>query len=229
MRPMADDSPPAVPPRSHDIFTHPRISGGDGSSLDRAVKIDSTGMEMALMLMQLYLEQALGVKLRAWLPGTERWVDSANHAPRSIRVVGVELGDGTQREFYFDLGSAARFGRESRGGAASLLPPVPEPAPVLVPPPVPRALPLGLVTVTGPPPVSATVPAGEPAEMERSETGTGMASMAVSRELSEILNREEPWPSAGAGSSARQPGMDWGWWLTLAASATAGALAVAWW
>ncbi|HSJ04895.1 MAG TPA: hypothetical protein VK956_20650, partial [Verrucomicrobium sp.] len=104
---MADDSPPFVTPRAHDTFAHPRVSGGDGSSLDQAVKIDSTGLDMALMLMQLYLEQAYGVKGRDWLPVTEQWVDSVNHAPRTVRVIELELGDGSQTRCYFHLGLAA--------------------------------------------------------------------------------------------------------------------------
>lgn len=103
---MADDSPPGVTPRSHDVFAHPRISGGDGSSLDQAVTIDSTGMEMALMLIQLYLERALGTRGRDWVPVTERWVDSVNRVPSSVLAVGVELADGTQREYYFCLDQA---------------------------------------------------------------------------------------------------------------------------
>jgi hypothetical protein len=204
-------------------------------------------MEMALMLMQLWLEQVLGLKGRDWLPGTERWVDSANHAPRTVRMVGVELRDGSQMGYFFDLGRAVSFGRETSGGpmpppkpkpttTTTPIPipipipiPTPEPAPVPPPqpPPVPRARALGLVPVTGPLPISESAREGGVAAIEKPVTEPVPVSVPVSQELTELLNRKEPWPHGCA--LAQRQGVDWGWWLTLAACAAVGAIAVALW
>lgn len=78
----------------------PPIYGGDGLSKESPAIVNCASMSMAQGLMDRFISEKCGEN---WERGVELTLASRDDPDKNIKMVSVELPDGTENQFYFDL------------------------------------------------------------------------------------------------------------------------------
>ena len=76
------------------------LGGGTGTSIDDAIVIHAPNSVMGIMAEYTYIENQCGVKDQDWTLGMQSQLSKNG---KDYDMLSVELSDGTEKSFYFDI------------------------------------------------------------------------------------------------------------------------------